>query len=125
MTAAAVPPNRIADGGLQLERTSLAWQRTACSIVILAAVGIRLAAHLDSVWITVAASVVGVGAALAVLVAIRQTMPDRRDLALDDDSGLVYLQATAANRGLLMSAAVSAMGAIALLGVLTVASTGR
>ncbi|MFT4395363.1 DUF202 domain-containing protein [Gordonia lacunae] len=125
MTAAAVPPNRLADGGLQLERTSLAWQRTACSIVILAAVGIRLAAHLDSVWITVAASVVGVGTALAVLVVIRQTMPGRRALALGGDSGLGYLPASATSRGLLMSVAVSAMGATALLGVLAMASTGR
>lgn len=120
-----MPPNRLADGGLQLERTSLAWQRTACSIVILAAVGIRLAAHLDSVWITVAASVVGVGTALAVLVVIRQTMPGRRALALGGDSGLGYLPASATSRGLLMSVAVSAMGATALLGVLAMASTGR
>jgi uncharacterized membrane protein YidH (DUF202 family) len=125
LTEAGAPPPRIADGGLQLERTSLAWQRTACSIVIVAAVGTRLAAHLGSLWITAAASVVGLCAALAVLITVRQTMPDRRALALDSDSGRVHLRSTAANRGLLMSAAVAAMGAVALLGVLAMASAGR
>lgn len=125
MTAAGAPPPRIADGGLQLERTSLAWQRTGCSIVVLVGVGVRLAAHLDSAWLTTVVSMVGLVAALAVLTIIRQTMPDRRALALDSDTGQVYVRSTAATRGLLMSAVVAAMGAAALLSVLAMAFAGR
>ncbi|AFR51291.1 DUF202 domain-containing protein [Gordonia sp. KTR9] len=125
MTAAGAPPPRITDGGLQVERTSLAWQRTGCSIVVLVGVGVRLAAHLDSAWITTVVSMVGLVAALAVLTIIRQTMPDRRALALDNDTGQVYVRSTAATRGLLMSAVVAAMGAAALLGVLAMAFAGR
>ena len=122
MSAASSPEPRLADGGLQVERTSLAWQRTGCSIVVLAAVGIRLGAHLDRTWITVTASVVGLVAALDVLMIIHQTMPNRRALSLDPGTGRVHLQHSAANRGLVMSAAVAAMGVVALIGVLVMAS---
>ncbi|MGZ8178797.1 DUF202 domain-containing protein [Williamsia sp. SKLECPSW1] len=108
------------DGGLQLERTSLAWQRTSCSLLVAAAVGVRIAAHLGQSWLGVLLVPAAFVAACAAIARVRTSTPGRRELAMDDE-GLVILRRPASRPCALLSLAVVATGVAALILVLTVA----
>lgn len=40
-----VPGGELGDGGLQVERTALAWERTECAVAISAVIELRIAVH--------------------------------------------------------------------------------
>lgn len=70
-------PGQARDPGLQAERTSLAWSRTLISLVAVAALCVRVSAHLDSQVLLSAA----LCAAAAGFVGLHQTVRYRRAVA--------------------------------------------
>ncbi|WP_204865976.1 MULTISPECIES: DUF202 domain-containing protein [Nocardiaceae] len=78
------PAGVLGDGGLQVERTALAWRRTECSVAVCALVGLRLAAHQGNVPTAVAAGVVLTGAVAVVVVdTVRLRKRSRADAGPD------------------------------------------
>ncbi|WP_162248374.1 DUF202 domain-containing protein [Rhodococcus sp. Leaf278] len=57
------PGGRLGDGGLQVERTELAWARTESAIAVCAVIGIRLGAHTRAPALIAAAVLVSFAAA--------------------------------------------------------------
>jgi uncharacterized membrane protein YidH (DUF202 family) len=71
------------DRGLATERTELAWERSALSYVVLAAVMLAVAAHRHADWmLAVSVALVAVGAAVRHHAAARPPGPQPRALAL-------------------------------------------
>ncbi|MEU4772659.1 DUF202 domain-containing protein [Micromonospora sp. NPDC023644] len=69
------PPCLDGDPGLQLERTMLAWRRTAAAFLVASAVGARLLTPLLGGW---AYPAVAAPALCAVAVALARCVPPRR-----------------------------------------------
>lgn len=83
------PAGALGDGGLQVERTALAWRRTECSVAVCALVGLRLATHQGDVPTAVAAGVVPTGAVAALVVDIvRRRKRRRADAGPDAPRGI-------------------------------------
>lgn len=61
------PPDRLFDPGLQLERTALAWRRTALALLVGSMVATRILPELGGPWMLLPASI-GIGIALTLLV---------------------------------------------------------
>jgi uncharacterized membrane protein YidH (DUF202 family) len=61
------PHGELVDGGLQQERTALAWERTAISVVVVGIIVVRLSA-LESWWPLVVAGLAQTAAGAAALV---------------------------------------------------------
>ena len=57
------PGGQLGDGGLQVERTELAWARTESAIAVCAVIGIRLSAHTRAPVLVALAVLVSFGAA--------------------------------------------------------------
>ncbi|UUE28374.1 DUF202 domain-containing protein (plasmid) [Rhodococcus qingshengii] len=58
----SVPGCALGDGGFQVERTNLAWERTVGAIVVCAGAGIRMAAHAGQPLVAGVAALVAFGA---------------------------------------------------------------
>jgi len=61
------PPDRLLDPGLQLERTALAWRRTALALVVGSVVAARILPEIGGPWTLLPASI-GIAVALVLLV---------------------------------------------------------
>jgi hypothetical protein len=57
------PGGQLGDGGLQVERTQLAWVRTESAVAVCAVIGIRLSSHTREPALIALAVLVGFGAA--------------------------------------------------------------
>ncbi|OZE21838.1 DUF202 domain-containing protein [Rhodococcus sp. 05-2255-1e] len=57
------PGGELGDGGLQVERTQLAWVRTESAVAVCAVIGIRLSSHTRQPALIALAVLVGFGAA--------------------------------------------------------------
>lgn len=72
------PKGVLGDGGLQVERTALAWRRTECSLVVGFLVALRLAVHVDETATAATAAVVLTGAVAVIVADIRRFRGRRR-----------------------------------------------
>ncbi|OZC63800.1 hypothetical protein CH251_26810 [Rhodococcus sp. 06-462-5] len=61
------PGGELGDGGLQVERTELAWARTESAVAVCAVIGIRLSAHTRQPALVMLAVLVSFGAAALLL----------------------------------------------------------
>jgi uncharacterized membrane protein YidH (DUF202 family) len=102
------------DGGLQMERTALSWQRTSCALVVIAVVGIRFSAMTNQ-WLLVALeSVIALSAAALFVRCICRPASTHRDLAILQ-TGRVHLTHSAGVPMLMLTVIVSLMGLTALV----------
>lgn len=104
----------VGDGGLQVERTELSWQRTSCALVVVALVGIRCSAMVNQ-WLLVV--VTGLGALCAagfVVQCGRVRASTHRDRGVTA-GGRVHVARSGAGRMVVLTALVSAMGVAALI----------
>lgn len=111
-------PDKVWDAGLQPERTSLAWQRTALAIVGIGLVVPRLAWPLLGPWSLLPAAVV-LAAAVVVLGASRRRYRDTH-LVLTSSAGRLH----DGGLPLLVALTVLLLGALALWLLLASAITG-
>ncbi|OZE43325.1 hypothetical protein CH256_03120 [Rhodococcus sp. 05-2254-6] len=61
------PGGTLGDGGLQVERTELAWARTESAVAVCAVIGIRLSAHTRQPVLVALAVLVSFGAAVLLI----------------------------------------------------------
>ncbi|NES31656.1 DUF202 domain-containing protein [Micromonospora terminaliae] len=66
---------RLDDGGLQVERTVLAWRRTAAAFVVAAAAAGRFLLPHHGGWVFLAATLSGATALVVVAAALRRRLP--------------------------------------------------
>src|SRR5690606_25528415 len=110
----AQPPG---DGGLQVERTALAWHRTACSLMIFELVGVRITAESGEAVLTVALMALTVPTLVLIVTGVpRSAIPGHR-LVVGDD-GVIHVQSPDGRRPLLLSLLVATIGVTCLLAVL-------
>lgn len=107
------------DAGLQPERTSLAWQRSALALGIGSAFGIRIFAEAWGIW-AVAAGCIGLGLAGLVFVVSR----DRYRLWQGKGPGFGAGHGVESQRGAGQRVVTSADGKLILLLALSVAGAG-
>ncbi|MEV2226767.1 DUF202 domain-containing protein [Nocardia vinacea] len=110
----------LSDGGLQVERTSLAWQRTECALVVCALAGVRVTAALGQGYLAVLLSVPALGFTAAGLLG---SIRPRQRLAVTDD-GLIFWCASVGFRALLMSLLASVLGLACLVIMLEAGADG-
>ncbi|MEU2141666.1 DUF202 domain-containing protein [Nocardia rhamnosiphila] len=103
----------LSDGGLQPERTALAWRRTVCSLLIFELVAARVAGELDRPLL----AVVFITATVPTLTLMRgsrsRSAPAAHGLA-EDAAGVVYSTSPVGRRGLLLSVLVATFGVLCL-----------
>lgn len=114
---AAAPPVTLADGGLQVERTALAWHRTAASLMIFELVGVRITAELREMALTVALMALTAPTLVLIVTGVPRSSSPGHRLAVGEN-GVIHVQSPDGRRPLLLSLLVAALGVTCLLTVL-------
>lgn len=114
---AAAPSAPSADGGLQVERTALAWYRTACSLLIFELVGVRITAELGEATLTGLLMAVTVPTLVLIVTGIPRSATYGHRLVVGEN-GVTYVRSPDGKRPLLLSVLVAALGVTCFLAVL-------
>ncbi|WP_157172081.1 DUF202 domain-containing protein [Nocardia higoensis] len=113
----APPSARLADGGLQVERTALAWHRTACSLMIFELVGVRITAELGETALAVLLMALTVPTLVLIVTGVPRSATPGHRLVVGED-GVVHVQTPDGRRPLLLALLVAALGVTCFLAVL-------
>jgi len=113
-TAPSVP---LPDGGLQVERTALAWHRTACSLMIFELVGVRITAELRETALTGLLMTLTVPTLVLIVTGVPRSATPGHRLVVSED-GVIHVQSPDGRRPMLLSLLVAALGVTCLLAVL-------
>ncbi|MEV3963727.1 DUF202 domain-containing protein [Nocardia sp. NPDC050193] len=114
----------LADGGLQVERTALAWRRTGCSLMIFELAAARVVAELGQGVIAVLFLVSTAPTLVIMLSGVPRSAALGRSLA-QDENGVVYSPSSTGRRGLLLALLVALFGILCLLVVSSGTVDGR
>jgi len=114
----ARPPSvPLPDGGLQVERTALAWHRTACSLMIFELVGVRITAELRETALTGLLMTLTVPTLVLIVTGVPRSATPGHRLVVSED-GVIHVQSPDGRRPMLLSLLVAALGVTCLLAVL-------
>lgn len=114
---AARPSAPLPDGGLQVERTALAWHRTACSLMIFELVGVRITAELREGALTGLLIALTVPTLILIVTGVPRSASTGHRLATSEN-GVIHVRSPDGRRPLLLSLLVAALGVTCLLAVL-------
>lgn len=104
----------LADGGLQLERTALAWRRTGCSLLIFELAAARVAAERGQGLIAVLFLAATAPTLVVMLSGSSRPATAAHPLA-EDEHGVVYSTSPTGLRGLVLALLVALFGTLCLL----------
>ncbi|MFI9538325.1 DUF202 domain-containing protein [Nocardia fusca] len=114
----------LADGGLQVERTALAWRRTGCSLMIFELAAARVVAEVGQGVIAVLFLASTAPTLVIMLSGVPRSAALGRPLA-EDENGVVYSPSSTGRRGLLLALLVALFGTLCLLVVSSGTVEGR
>ncbi len=114
----------LADGGLQVERTALAWRRTGCSLMIFELAAARVVAELGQGVVAVLFLASTAPTLVIMLSGVPRSAALGRSLA-QDENGVVYSPSSTGRRGLLLALLVALFGTLCLLVVSSGTVEGR
>ncbi|WP_280504696.1 DUF202 domain-containing protein [Nocardia farcinica] len=117
MSTAPGPRGERADGGTQVERTALAWHRTACSLVIFELVGARITAEMGQAVLTVLLMALTVPTLVLVVTGVPRSAAPGHRLVVGED-GVRYVLVADGRRPLALSVLVATIGLVCLIAVL-------
>ncbi|WP_067857084.1 DUF202 domain-containing protein [Nocardia shimofusensis] len=100
-----------------MERTTLAWYRTACSLMIFELVGVRITAELRETASTVLLMVLTVPTLVLIVTGVPRSATSGHRLAVGRN-GVTYVRSPDGRRSLLLSLLVATLGVMCLLAVL-------
>lgn len=113
-----MPPSMpLSDGGLQVERTALAWYRTACSLLIFELVGVRITAESRETALTVLLMALTVPTLLLIVSGVPRSPSPGHRLAVGEN-GVTHVRSPDGKRPLLLSVLVAALGVTCFLAIL-------
>ncbi|WP_280437102.1 DUF202 domain-containing protein [Nocardia carnea] len=104
----------LADGGLQLERTALAWRRTGCSLVIFELAAARIVAEWGQGFIAVLFLAATAPTLVVMLSGSSRPASAGHPLA-EGEHGVVYSTSSIGLRGLVLALLVALFGTLCVL----------
>ncbi|NKY59949.1 DUF202 domain-containing protein [Nocardia flavorosea] len=113
----------LTDGGLQLERTALAWRRTGCSLLICELAAFRVMAELDQGFIAVL-FLAAVAPTLVIMLSGSSRPATAGHSLAEDEREMVYSSSSTGLRELLLALLVALSGALCLLVLCSGAAAG-
>ncbi|MFI5718199.1 DUF202 domain-containing protein [Nocardia sp. NPDC051750] len=102
------------DGGLQLERTALAWRRTGCSLMIFELAAARVVAEWGQGFVAVL-FIAATAPTLVVMLSGWSRPATAGHLLAEDEHGVVYSSSSTGLRGLLLALLVALFAILCLL----------